>query len=205
MPGTWQSLQHQPAFWPGPAFLLTDGSVFCHEWQTRRWWRLWPNAVGAYASSSWHPAGQMHHLRIYYCAAMLADGRLFLGGGYWTKNGKAFALDSAEIYDPQSDLWAMVSAPKQLFGTTPMCCVLADRRVLVGGSETTQCALYDPILDQWSGAGGQTKVETSSEETWTLLASGSVFTVEAQFPISAIESYVAAKDPGPRAPRHRWR
>ena len=194
MPGTWQSLQHQPAFWPGPAFLLTDGSVFCHEWQTRRWWRLWPNAVGAYASSSWHPAGQMHHPRLYYCAAVLADGRLFLGGGYWTKNGKAFAVDSAEIYDPQSDLWAMVSAPKQLFGTTPMCCVLADGRVLVGGSETTQCALYDPILDQWSGAGGQTKAETSSEETWTLLASNSVFTVEAQFPVSAIESYVAAKD-----------
>jgi len=43
MTGTWQPKQPRPSFWPGEMFLLTDGSVFCHEWQTLRWWRLWPD------------------------------------------------------------------------------------------------------------------------------------------------------------------
>ncbi len=184
-PGSWESLQHQPAFWPGPAFLLTDGSVMCNEWQTRRWWRLWPDAQGQYADSPWQPAASMREVRIFYCASVLADGRLLVGGGYWSEppNYVIRAIEVAEIYDPASDVWQRIDWPRGFFGDTPtLSCVLADGRCVVGNSDTALCKAYNPISDRWDDVGGKTKDEKSTYEAWTLLPDGSVFAVEGSFP-----------------------
>ena len=205
MPGTWQFLQHQPAFWPGPAFLLTDGSVFCHEWQTRRWWRLWPNAVGAYAPSSWHPAGQMHHLRLYYSAAMLADGRLFLGGGYWTKNG----CRSPSIAQ-RSTIPRAISGP---WSARRSSC-LAPRRC-AACSPTAGCwwAAAKPrnarfMIRSWiSGAAPAVKPRSrrAARRPGPCSPAAACSPSRRNFPSLPSKATSPPRIPGPRAPRHRWR
>lgn len=105
-------------------------------------------------------ATQMYRGRWEHATSVLADGRVFAVGGRYRDHpnvGTPFALDSAEIFDPATEVWTEVSPmPEPRYQHTAS--VLPDGRVLVvGGNEVStepdQVALFwSSATDAWSPA-----------------------------------------------------
>jgi hypothetical protein len=188
MAGTWQTLTQPPSFAASTMLLLTDGMVLCQEAGGKNWWRLTPDTTGNYVNGTWSPLAAMHHTRLYYASAVLADGRVFVAGGEYSDGGAE--TNTAEIYDPLTNTWTEISAPTgwQYIGDAP-CCVLPDGNVLLGQIEDTRTAIYDPNTNTWTA--GPNKDERSAEESWALLADDTVLVVECTNHPKA-EKYVAA-------------
>ncbi len=191
MTGTWQPKQPRPSFWPGEMFLLTDGSVFCHEWQTLRWWRLWPDSSGSYFTNHWQPAASMHDLRIFSGGTMMADGRVLIAGGYWVANNNTFPpVTTIEIYDPLADTWSKFDGPPKLLDDKTICSAIGDGRILVASPTTTDCGVYDPMMGNWVQA-GQGKSWSAIDEIWALLPDGDMFANKSIQPkFQSSESYI---------------
>ncbi len=187
MAGTWQPLANQPGFGASTMLLLTDGTVMCQEGGGKNWWRLTPNQFGDYVQGTWSPLSPMHHSRLYYASAVLADGRAFVAGGEYSDGGAD--LNAAEMYDPIWNTWTNLPVPPGWtnIGDAP-CCVLPDGRLLLGSIFNTDTAIYDPKMNTWTAAAS--KDDSSSEETWTLLPDETVLTVECSSHPKA-EKYVA--------------
>jgi hypothetical protein len=178
MPGTWKPIHNTPDFAASTMLLLTDGTVMCQAYGDRSWWKLTPDQKGDYTSkdATWSPLAPMHHTRLFFASAVLADGRVIVAGGEYSDAGGE--THTAEIYDPQLDQWKDLSGLPTTWseiGDAP-CCVLADGRFLLGSIGTTATAIFDPKTDTWSAGGS--KNDVSSEETWTLLPDGTVLTAE---------------------------
>ena len=107
---------------------------------------------------AWSSAGSPAIERSAPAAVALPDGRALVAGGASTGDGESVPLASAELYDPQTNLWtpaAPMSRPRQ--GATAT--VLPDGRVLVAGGtvkagywDTASAELYDPATNRWSPA-----------------------------------------------------
>jgi N-acetylneuraminic acid mutarotase len=90
-------------------------------------------------------------------AAMLADGRVLVTGGYDRRNETDLA--SAELYDPATNVWspvASMSTPRYNHVAT----MLADGRILVSGGVNVanqggipSAEIYDPVSNSWSSTG----------------------------------------------------
>jgi hypothetical protein len=180
MSGTWRLLTNKPAFNASTMLLLTDGTVMCQESDGRNWWRLAPDANGYYFDGSWTTLPPMHHARLYYASAVLADGRVFVAGGEYSDVGSD--TNTVEIFTPPKELadqgvWTEIPAPAgwQNIGDAP-CCVLPDGRLLLGQIMDTRTAIFDPDTNLWSP--GPNKDDASSEESWALLSDATVLTVE---------------------------
>ena len=167
--------------------LQTDGSVMCHVYFSRDWWKLTPDASGSYIKGSWTKLASMAHSRLYYASAVLNDGRVFVAGGEYSDAGGD--TNDVEIYDPYLDSWTTIAGPGWAGIGDAVSCVLADGRVLLGSIFDKKTAIYDPETDSWSAGG--TKDDASSEETWTLLPDGTVLTVECSN-IPKAEKYLPA-------------
>ena len=109
------------------------------------------------ANNAWSLTGPMTTARYGHTAALLADGRVLVTGGY---DGDA-VLASAEIYDPAQGTWSPAASMNtaRYFNTAT---ALADGRVLVsGGSLSTNIdsvpvassEVYDPVGNTWSLTG----------------------------------------------------
>src|SRR5207302_8787573 len=77
------------------------------------WWRLTPDSSGSYNDGTWsqvasRPAGYGPGA---YAAAVLPDGRLAVEGGEFN-NGVPAESNGGAIYNPLTNSWTMVSAPK---------------------------------------------------------------------------------------------
>jgi hypothetical protein len=190
MPGTWQALANQPMFAASTMLLLTDGTVMCQDGGGVGWWKLTPDVNGDYVNGTWSPLQSMHHSRLYYASAVLRDGRVFVSGGEYSDDKSETNL--GELYTPTLDLWSDIPSPPGWaeVGDAP-CCVLPDGRVLVGSIQTTETAIFDPVSATWATAAS--KEDVSSEETWVLLADGTVLAVECSGHPKA-EKYVIAAD-----------
>jgi Kelch motif len=177
MPGSWQSLKHQPSFCASTMLLLTDGTILCQQENGRQWWRLTPDRFGSYVRGTWSQVASMRNARMYYASAVLADGRVLAAGGKYNGSTGRVELNAAEVYDPKGDMWSDLPTPA---GWTQIgdaaSCVLADGRVLLGNLGDRRTAIFTPGPDTWSA--GPQKGDTSSEESWALLADGTVLTVE---------------------------
>jgi len=175
MAGTWKALAHQPPFRPDTMLLLTDGTVMCQEYAGIGWWKLTPDPTGDYVNGTWSRLAPMHDARLFYASAVLADGRVFVAGGEYSSAGGD--TPNAEIYHPLHDGWLQIASPAGWteVGDAP-CCVLADGRVLLGSIQNRQTAILDPVGLSWTAAA--LKDDSSSEESWVLLAGGSVLTAE---------------------------
>ncbi|HEX6539707.1 MAG TPA: kelch repeat-containing protein [Candidatus Dormibacteraeota bacterium] len=171
----WTALSTQPTFAVGTMLLLTDGTVMCQEAGGKNWWRLSPDSTGDYITGSLAPLAPMHHSRLYFASAVLADGRVFVAGGEYSDAGGD--LDAAELYDPVLNAWKDLPTPAGWtnIGDAP-CCVLPDGKLLLGSINTTATAIFDPVSQTWSS--GPAKADTSSEETWTLLPDQTVLAPE---------------------------
>lgn len=64
--------------------LLTDGTVICQNGeQSNGFQRLTPDQFGSYANGSWTSTGNLPsgYGPLYYCSAVLPDGRVLIQGG----------------------------------------------------------------------------------------------------------------------------
>jgi hypothetical protein len=208
MAGTWTPLQNQPNFKTDTMLLLTDGTVMCHDYQSRNWHKLTPDSSGNYLNGTWSsmaplpdnpdiPAniGGPTNAPRYFASAVLRDGTVFVAGGEDNTNNSHFSgsdILSTQIYDPVSDTWKIVNPPTgwTQIGDAPSC-VLPDGRLLLGNKNSTRTAIYDPVQQTWTAAAN--KGDSNSEETFTLLPDNTVLTVQCSN-IQNAEKYIIAMD-----------
>lgn len=184
MSSTWQGLANQPSFNAGTMLLLTDGTVLCHdsgqqELGSHNWYKLTPNQYGSYLDGNWSNVKSGPNSPLYFASAVLNDGRVFVAGGeYDGKHRTPVELLAAQIYDPITDNWTILTTPRgwREIGDAP-CCVFPDGRILLGSIESNKTAIYDPVANSWA-AGANKNNATSSEETWTLLPDQTILTAD---------------------------
>lgn len=186
----------------GPLFLLTDGSVLMNEcsggYGTRRWWKLTPDSTGSYVNGSWTRVADSANGRKYFASAVLADGRLLVCGGEYSDVGGSNSQDdtaASEIYDPVANSWSTVAAPAGVtqIGDSPGI-MLADGRFLLGSFNGNATFLRDPATGNWTSAGANGgKGDSGSEETWVLMADGTVVAPQCNSAPNA-EMYVVSGD-----------
>src|SRR5215471_3882578 len=123
MAGTWTPLRTQPNFNASTMLLLTDGTVMCHELDTKHWHKLTPDGSGstsperAYINGSWSRLADFNddpnltavqggptYAPRFFASAVLADGTVFVGGGEFNNiavtGNKAQDVNTVELYDP---------------------------------------------------------------------------------------------------------
>jgi len=114
--GTWTTMT--APFRVQDAMLMMDGTVLAEEYTTGNWWRLTPDASGSYVNGTWSagpvstmPAG---FAPLYYCSAVLPDGRLIIiGGEYNFQNGAYVSVEQTKgaIYSPTTNTWTNLLPP----------------------------------------------------------------------------------------------
>jgi N-acetylneuraminic acid mutarotase len=109
----------------------------------------------------WSSAGTLITARSLHTATLLKSGKVLIVGGSQVSPSYLGSLATAEIYDPQTNSWALAASmhtPRSYHTAT----LLADGRVLVvGGIEAANdvtgtvlasAELYDPVTDTWTVA-----------------------------------------------------
>ncbi len=100
------------------------------------------------------PVASMHAARKGAAAALLADGRVLVAGGETIGEG---ITNSAEVYSPASDSWALVGALNEA-RSGASATALADGRVVIAGGQgpagvRSSVEIYDPVSESFSVAG----------------------------------------------------
>lgn len=195
----------------GPAaattcLLLTDGSAMCQEDSNpccsgvdpTQWWRLTPDISGHYETGTWTklqntPAGTPNYGPLYYCSAVLADGRVVIIGGEdnLTVNSStpAVELTLGYIFDPTQNGGAgQWSTPISLGSTgwtqigDSICGVQADKTFILGDNANRQMASLDLATQTLvlvnSPALENSKADRNGEEGWVQLPDGTILTVD---------------------------
>jgi hypothetical protein len=190
MPGRWLSPSAKAPLNVGTTLLLTDGTLLAQDDFTADWWRLALDPAGDYANGTWSQAASCKHRRLYFASAVLADGRVFVGGGEYSEDANtASDLLASELFDPVTNIWSDLPAPALWtnMGDAP-CCVLPDGTLLLGNIENGECQDFDPALMAWRKVGPKHN-GCAAEETWTLLPDGTVLAVNCKSPPGS-ERYV---------------
>jgi hypothetical protein len=215
----WQAIALPPnvssgTFSADTMLLLTDGAVLVHNAYQAEWLRFMPDPKNGYAGGSWtlpdgsNSESNMTNTRQFFSSGVLQDGRVYAIGGEYSTAGGDTPL--GEVYDPGSNTWSQLTtldkpASVSFVDGDAASMVLFDGRILFGGATGgSQTAIWSPASDTWAVAGTafgtqpNTKLGSCDEESWVLLADGSVLTVNvniggAQSPTSA-ERYIPAKD-----------
>jgi hypothetical protein len=148
---------------------------------------IWNPATGTFTAG---PA--MSVPRALHSSVRLADGRILVAGGTSVSDG-AFALASAEIYNPSTGTWTptgSMATSRNVFAAV----LLPDGRVLIAGgskgregdyASTANCEIYNPSTGIFTPAAPMTK--TRNYPGATLLADGRVLVAGG----SSIAGYVA--------------
>ncbi len=97
--------------------LLTDGTVIAHVSCSGVWWKLTPDNTGSYVNGTWSQIASLQsgYTPRFFSSAVLPDGRVIVEGGEYNggtcKGGPVFSKLGA-IYDPLTDAWTSVAAPR---------------------------------------------------------------------------------------------
>jgi hypothetical protein len=178
--------------------LLTDGSVLVHDGHDRTgtghgwpdWYRLIPDEAGRYHTGRWSGPLTMATGRLDFASGMLADGRVYVVGGEYATGFDDGKCALGEIFDLCTGGWSPMDKPSPGYDFVASDCssmVLADGRVLFAGPGSRRTAIWNPAAKPpyWAEAGrgftqtgAQTKQGKCDEETWTLLPSGNILTVQ---------------------------
>src|ERR1700733_2051442 len=197
MAAKWQNLASPPnvpsgAFSAETMLLLTNGNLLVHNAYGQEWLLFQPDPNKGYAGGSWGAVSQMSVPRGFFASGVLNDGRVFVVGGE-TSTSTTSDISSGDIYDPATNVWTAMrgtSTPPSYIQGDASACVLTDGRVLFGAILSNQTAVWDPVNSSWTAAGTAFGTQTNSkfgncnEETWTLLADGSVITVNTKAPLT---------------------
>jgi hypothetical protein len=165
--GTWSPLTN-----PAPAafsncLLLSDGTLIGADGGSS-WYRLTPDNHGSYANGTWSQIASMNDTRLYYSAQVLTDGRVYVAGGeYGTGH------DTAETYDPLTNLWTLTAPSPFSAISDAISVLLPDGDVLQSDSQSS-AAIYDPTADTWSPAATP---GDQNEADWVKLPDNSILTI----------------------------
>lgn len=193
--GQWQLLSANPLpFYPQAAMLLTDGSVMLQEVTSDQWWRLRPDARGSYLDGTYEktPPAPDGYAPTYPCRAILPDGRmLVVGGEYQGTNPIPVETNQGAVYDPVANTWTPVTPPP---GATQIgdraCTVMPNGKLLLASRSGANMFELDPASMTWTTLSPSGKLNNSNtEENWTLLPDGTIFTVDVRAQGSA-ERYI---------------
>lgn len=130
------------------------------------------------ATRTFRATGSMATPRAHQAAALLADGRVLLAGGY--AGADSNALSSAEIYDPASGVFR-AAGPLATARVADVAVLLRDGRVLVpggtdgAGNVLATCEIYDPKTNGFTPAGPM--IAARRKHGAVLMASGRVLVV----------------------------
>ncbi|MCE9562204.1 MAG: FG-GAP-like repeat-containing protein [Planctomycetes bacterium] len=185
VPAGWTGLTNIPASGNvGNMTLLTDGRVLVHSnfgayANADQVFVLTPSATGSYVNGTWSQLASMSLQRLYFGSNVLPDGRVFtLGGEYSGSSLTQNFTKTGEIYNPLTNTWsAIANFPRAQFGDDPTI-LLPDGRILAGYISGPETYLYNPATNTWSQTGTKLRNDQSDEETWTLLADGSVLSYD---------------------------
>ena len=200
---TWNALKNAPSFAASAMLLLTDGTVMCQADADSAWWKLTPDITGSYLAGTWSQLRSMNWKRKFFASYAMYDGRVMVVGGEYSTNPSGTSVpdtSSGEIYDPEADVWTVITTPfTWIQGDVPSC-MLPDGRILFGAINSNRTAVYDPRRNTWTEAGTKfgtvaaTKADgTTDEEGWILMHDGTVLTVEVNNSGKA-EKYLPATD-----------
>ncbi|MGB6776425.1 MAG: hypothetical protein WBD25_00115 [Terriglobales bacterium] len=175
-------LKNQPPDGIIYTFQMTDGTVMAQGGNCSDWWKLTPDNTGSYVNGTWTqlaslPAGYAPYAT---ASAVLADGRLLLEGGEYSGCGAEFTLtNQGAIYDPVANTWTAVTPPKgwDYIGDSPSL-VLPNGDYVIGNKLTKQMRELNPTAMKWTSVPSTGKKDFDAEEGWTLLADGSILTVD---------------------------
>ena len=185
----WVPLNNQPAFSPAAEFLLTDGRVMMQDNSATDWWVLTPDINGSYINGTWSQVASTpaDYAPLFYASAVLADGRLVITGGEYNFGVDAFTTLGA-IYDPKTDTWKALKAPKGWATVGDAASVvLPDGTFMVASCcdfvtiGKNDAALTTNGGQHWT-ATGTGKADNYDEEAFTLLPNGKVLLVDTTVP-----------------------
>jgi N-acetylneuraminic acid mutarotase len=133
---------------------------------------------------TWSPAGTLRMARSLQTATLLNSGKVLVVGGSPIQPMYLGSLATAELYDPQTNSWALAASmhtPRSYHTAT----LLTDGRVLViGGIEASNditgrvlatTELYDPVTNTWTA--GVPMSVARAKHTATLLADHRVLVI----------------------------
>ena len=124
------------------------------------------------AAGTWSPTDPLTGPRAYHAAALLADGRVLVAGGY---NGPT-SLTSAQLYNPAAGSWAAARSMQRRRDSHTATLIAGGRVLVVGGfpdsNSYRSAEIYDPASDAWSLTGLLNDIRI--EHTATLLPNGRV-------------------------------
>lgn len=154
------------------------------------------------------PTGSMSTPRSFHAATQLADGRVLITGGH-RFNAVNSALDTAEIYNPTTEEFTLLSETMETTREGHTATLLEDGRVLVVGGlvdiqlPPTRAELFDPVAESFTPIG--TLVEGRASHTASRLPNGQVvvaggYVGYAGSPTASVEIYDPATStflPGP--------
>jgi len=162
-------------------WLMTDGTVLVQDaYNPNSWYTYAPDSSGNYTDGTWTqvasmPAGYNPEAG---SSQVLADGRLLFSGGEYNNN--QFDLTNlGAIYDPFKNTWTKLGHPAgwKWIGDSPST-MLPNNKFLIGDKLHTWDATYDPKTGVWAHVGDAGKADFNAEEGWTLLANGTVLTID---------------------------
>ncbi len=175
-----QRLAHQAPDGALICFQLTDGTVLCQGNSDSDWYKLTPDITGSYVNGTWTrmanlPSGYVPDA---FASAVLADGRVVITGGEYL-NGAFTLTNLGAIYDPVKNTWTNLPAPASwpFIGDSPSS-MLPNGYYLVGNKLVTGMAALNPKTLKWVTLPGTGKSDFNAEEGWTLLADGSILTMD---------------------------
>lgn len=183
--GSWATVVQPP---PGNnglqhMLLLSDGTVMVQQTGTSsNWYRLSPDIHGSYVNGTWTTLAPMNDTRQFYASAVLRDGRVFVAGGEYGSGG-----NTAEIYDPRSDVWTRIPVPAGLICTNcggpgfsdAASVILPNGNVLiapVAPAVLNGTVIYNPALNSFSQ--GPAYRQNQNEATWVKLPDDSILTID---------------------------
>jgi hypothetical protein len=198
--GSWTPLAHQAPGGVNLMLLLSDGSVMAANNNGSSigsaWYKLTPDSHGSYVNGTWSTLATAHYSRLYYPSQVLRDGRVFVAGGEYGSGGPR-----AEIYDPQTNIWTVITPPAALWNTSTdnfYDCnseLTPDGRVLIMAVFPHIPGipmLYDGSTNTWSNAGQLFRGTWQDEASWVKLADDSILTIDPWGTFS--ERYIPATD-----------
>src|SRR5438552_3864031 len=111
MAGKWSTFSAPSGVSADTMILLTDGSVLVHNADFpgkpgnggKDWYRLTPDAHGAYDTGTWSSALNMATGRQFFASGVLKDGRVFVVGGEYSNLFGQDLCTLGEIFDPATN------------------------------------------------------------------------------------------------------
>ena len=165
---------------PGPVglmLLLPNGDVMAQEDNDSGtygpvWYLLTPNSNGSYVDGTWSTLASENDTRLFFSSDVLPDGDVFVAGGEYGTGGS-----TAEIYNPQTNVWTETPAPGNRFSD-------ANSEVLSNGNILDELVqgnlkgtmLYDPMTNTWTT--GPSSYGISNESAWVKLPDNSILMVD---------------------------